>query len=468
MRIVAKQERETMVKISSILAGALATSALAISAAFAMNDYAPTYGFYAGSSHAHTSYTASHGEMLDRKGCAGVRIYGPMRDNPQVDDWSQEPAKGANGCYGMYVMKGWQYRSPDTKLKDDWQQYQDLPEKHFTAAKAAGFDWYVTTDHSQEAAFFPLGPDNPQWLASKRAAEASIDSDFVGLAGFEYSENNGPDGMGHFTVINTSDISNALLPGVDLAHFYRWLATAKPSGEGPVVVGFNHPQPDSYAGFTGRTEAATEIIALIELINSNSRVHYEGFLAALDAGWKVSPTSGLDNHGITTIPTLKSRAFVLATAKTKAAILDAMRKRRTYASFDSNIQARYTVNDAIMGSTLTRPGVFRFDVSITDPDTADPRARITKLDIVSDGGKIVATHSPSRPATAVRWQPTVRDTNAHYFFVRVWSAGGGDSLKSEASQPVAWLAPVWTGIPMPAKPMPPAVATSAAGGDNDS
>ena len=441
-----------MVQVARILAGALASAAvLTTSTVFAMDDVA--YKIYAGSSHAHTIYTASHGEMLDRKDCAGVRSYGPMRDNPELEDWSQEPPRGTSSCYAMFVLKGLQYRTPERKLKSDWQKYQGRPEQHFSAAKAAGFDWYVTSDHSQEAAFFPLGPNNPQWLASKRAAEASIDRDFVGLAGFEYSENNGPDGTGHFNVINTSDISNALLAGVGLAQFYSWLATAKPSGEGPIVVGFNHPRPDDYAGFTGRTEAATEVIALIELINSNSRVHYDGFLAALDAGWKVSPTSGLDNHGLTGIPTLKSRAFVLAAAKTKAALLEGMRKRRTYASLDSNIQARYSVNGAIMGSTLAQPGVFRFDISITDPDSADPRAKITKLDIVSDGGKVVATHGPSTPATTIRWQPTVRDAKAHYFFVRVWSAGGGDSPKSEANQPVAWLAPVWTGIPMAAKPM---------------
>ena len=150
---------------------------------------------------------------------------------------------------------------------------------------------------------------------------------------------------------------------------------------------------------------------------------------------------------------MKSRVFVLATAKTKTAILDAMRHRRTYASLDDNIQCRYTVNGAIMGSTLHQPGTYRFDITINDPDKDDPRANITKIDIVKDGGQVVQTYTPEEPSTSAIWKPVVHDTTAHYFFIRVWSAGGGDAPKPDASQPVAWLAPVWTGRPSPMQPM---------------
>jgi hypothetical protein len=338
-------------------------------------------------------------------------------------------------------------------LRPDWQIFQGPPSDHFAKAKASGFDWYVVTDHSQEAAFFPLGPNNPQWTATKREAREATDKDFVALAGFEFSENDGPGGTGHINVINSEDIVNALLPGVDLNYFYRWLATAKPNGAGPVVASFNHPGPHSYADFTARTPQATDIITLFEVLNSNWHVHYEGYLAALDAGWKVSPTSGLDNHGTRGIATLKSRVFVLAESKTKTAILNAMKQRRTYASLDNNIQCRYTVNGAIMGSTLKRPNVFRFQIQVNDPDKSDPRAKITRLDIVKDGGTVVQTYQPSEPSTSVSWNPEIRDADAHYFFVRVWNAGGGDSPKPDPDRPIAWLAPVWTGVPSPMKPM---------------
>ena len=62
-----------------------------------------------------------------------------------------------------------------------------------------------------------------------------------------------------------------------------------------------------------------------------------------------------------------------------------------------------------------------------------------------DGGKVVETFNPDEPAFAVKWSPRVNDSRAHYFFVRVWSAGGGDVSNAKPKNPVAWLAPVWTG-----------------------
>jgi hypothetical protein len=139
-----------------------------------------------------------------------------------------------------------------------------------------------------------------------------------------------------------------------------------------------------------------------------------------------------------------SRTFVLATNLTKVAVLDAMKHRRTYASLDHNIQCRYRVNGAIMGSTLERPGVFQFDIAISDPDTGKPQDKITRIDIVKAGGAVVETFKPT-PAWSVRWSPTISDSTNRYFFVRVWNVGGGDAPGADPAKPVAWLAPVWTG-----------------------
>jgi hypothetical protein len=136
---------------------------------------------------------------------------------------------------------------------------------------------------------------------------------------------------------------------------------------------------------------------------------------------------------------------VLATAKTKAAILDAMKHRRTYASLDKNLQARYSVNGAIMGSTLNKPSKLKFDISISDPDTSSPKDQITKIDIVKDGGAVAQTYTPPAPGYSMHWTPEIDDAGSHYFFVRVWTAGGGDAPNPKPEEPVAWLAPVWTG-----------------------
>jgi hypothetical protein len=38
------------------------------------------------------------------------------------------------------------------------------------------------------------------------------------------------------------------------------------------------------------------------------------------------------------------------------------------------------VNGAIVGSTLARPNSFKFDIQISDPDTNQPKDKITKIE----------------------------------------------------------------------------------------
>jgi hypothetical protein len=382
------------------------------------------YHIYAGNTHAHTSLTWSHGDQ--------------WVNSKSKDDENKEP--------GIEVTAdGTQYPAKSKVLKDDWQKHQGPPAEHFALAKANGYDFYVTSDHSQEAGFHPVSSSNADWSATKKAAAEATDANFVALAGFENSENNGPGGKGHLNVINSAEYLNALAKGVDLPYLYNWLKTARSNGEGPIVASFNHPGAHQYNDWGYRDPEITEVITMLEVINSNNRVHYDGFVHALDKGWKVSPICGNDNHGFYGITHQKSRTFVLATEKTKVAILDAMKHRRTYASLDQNIGCRYSVNGAIMGSTLDKADEFRFEISISDPDTTDPKDKITKIDIVKDGGAVAETYTPASADYTMTWSPTIHDSESKYFFVRVWNAGGGDAPKADPEKPVAWLAPVWTG-----------------------
>jgi hypothetical protein len=57
---------------------------------------------------------------------------------------------------------------------------------------------------------------------------------------------------------------------------------------------------------------------------------------------------------------------------------------------------------------------------------------------------VVQTHTPT-PANSLRWTPEIHDSTARYYFVRVWNASGGDAPGVDPANPVAWLAPIWTG-----------------------
>lgn len=392
---------------------ALASCAAAQLPAQETNLPAPVYHIYAGNTHSHTAYTWSHGEQ-----------------------W-RNPSH-------LVVNNSLSHPGPQNVLKPNWQKVQGPPSEHFALARSEGYDFYVSTDHSQEEALNPVSPTNAAWLATGKEAAEATDAHFVAFRGYEHSENNGPGGKGHINVINSAEYLNALAPGVDLPYLYKWLKTVPSNGDGPVVASFNHPGPHQYADWADRDPQITDIITMLEVVNSDKGSHYQGFVNALDKGWKVSPIAGADNHGLTGVKNRKARTFVLATNLSKAALLDAMKHRRTYASLDGNIQCQYTVNGQIMGSTLDGPGVLKFDISISDPDTDEPSDRITKIDIVKDGGVVVEADKPS-PAYSVRWRPVINDTSSKYFFVRVWSAGGGDTADANPDQPVAWLAPVWTG-----------------------
>lgn len=375
------------------------------------------YHIYAGNTHAHTIFTMSHGSQYDHI--------------PNSKPYMFTDSEGVS-------------HTRNTILKPDWYKFQGLPSVHYALAKKNGFDFYITTDHSQEAGYHPTSPISAAWLATNEEAMLATDKNFVAIRGYEHSENNGPGGKGHINVINTATYLNALEKGIDIPLLYKWLDTVSSNGNGPVVASFNHPGAKQYDNWAYRDPKITDIITMLEVINSDWHIHYEGFVHALDAGWKVSPVSGLDNHNLWGISNQKSRTFVLATAKTKIAILEAMKNRRTYASLDQNIQCKYSVNGKVMGSTLDKPHTFQFDIYISDPDLKEPKDKITKIDIVKDGGEVVKSYSPS-PAWSVHWNPVIKDSGNRYFFIRVWSAGGADNDKSKPENPVAWLAPVWTG-----------------------
>src|SRR5512133_2788421 len=123
-----------------IVAPFVATSSLP--GAATMAPAAEDYHIYAGSTHAHTQFTWSHGEQWAsaEKGEGG----GKMRISPEG---AQSPAESA-------------------KLKQDWEKNnQGPPAEHYARAKAAHYDFYTTTDHSQEAGFYPTSPKNSTWLA---------------------------------------------------------------------------------------------------------------------------------------------------------------------------------------------------------------------------------------------------------------------------------------------------------------
>ncbi|MBU2947359.1 hypothetical protein KO521_11625 [Zobellia uliginosa] len=372
----------------------------------------------AGNTHSHSIMTYSHGEHLQKK---------------------EGFVKGDKILYidSLYVS-----RPLNTFLKDNWQLFQGLPDKHYSEAKKAGLDFYCVTDHSQEEAFSPSYINNTAWTIAQKHAETASGNAFTAFSGVEHSENNSDNGRGHFNVIGSSSYINALKPGIDIPYFYSWLKKNSENEKtgNPIVVTFNHPEKNQFNNWAYRDKDITDIITLLEIINGH-KSHYSGFLGALEKGWKVSPVAGFDNHNYNSIKDFETRTFVLAKSNIQKDILEAMRKRRTYASFDRNLECRYSVNDSLMGSVIPQSHSYEFKIYINDPDTTKPSNKIIKIDIVGDGNKILKSLQPKNPQHRLIWNVTLNQTDVkNYLFIRVWN----DMERTEGSiEPVAWLAPVW-------------------------
>lgn len=311
-------------------------------------------------------------------------------------------------------------------------QYSDgdgTPADHFSLAKQNGYDFYVLTDHSL--------PKYPGYTVanhedSKKQAAAYTDSTFVGLVGFEFSENSDPAGTGHINGINTDTTVDASASRVTLATFYDWLVNE--AKVRPTVASFNHASPSTHNSFGYLTVARREVMALFEVFNQKN-VHYPALIAALDKGWRVSPIGGMDNHGvygITNFTNLPTRTGVWAESLTADGLVSAMRQRRTYGTIDSNLRVRYTVNGQMMGSVLSAPSSLAFAIEASDPDTGVAQDAITKIDIVTEAGAVVA--SKTFGAHAVKWAPTLTGAKK-YYLVRVYT--------QERTDPTAYAAPIW-------------------------
>src|SRR5262245_50318288 len=119
---------------------------------FASAAATPEYHIYSGNTHSHTVRTWSHGEQY-------------TKETEETGDKKQP---------GISVSPdGTQQAAKSKVLRADWKQHQGPPSEHYALAKANGYDFYIVTDHSQEAAFAPTSPTNTAWLSTKReAAEA--------------------------------------------------------------------------------------------------------------------------------------------------------------------------------------------------------------------------------------------------------------------------------------------------------
>ncbi len=301
------------------------------------------------------------------------------------------------------------------------------------ARDTAGFDFYAITDHAEFL--------NPLtwWDTGCQVNRFNRDGDFVAIRGFEWSNPY----YGHSCVWNTPAYTNAILnPAPDL--FYSWLVLNNGLAE------FNHPGRE--AGVFDQMaykESGVKQFCAMEVGNKevgvNDAEYFNWYIQALDKGWILAPTENQDNH---TTATNSHRTVVVAPSLTRDNVLDALRQRRVYSSDDPNMDVVFKCNNAWLGSTIQAGAgdTLTFEVAVEDDEN------ISKLELVSNGGEVVAEKSfnPASNSRKVHWEPSFSVTEhaagTSYFLLRVTEqdTNGEDDLGK--GYQMAVTAPVWVDV----------------------
>jgi len=323
-----------------------------------------------------------------------------------------------------------------TSWSDGWE---GTPADAYAAAKAGGADFMATTDHAHYIVGSP-------WADTQAMAAAATTSTFVAIPGYEYWMPSSGEcnvfGTANMPPSLTSSTTGQSNPGNRakswdaIAALYDWLVAPAQAG---AVAQYNHPHymTKDFQEYDGWSAARDQGMGMLEIDNEGT-IAEDSFVLALDKGWHVMPTCNSDTHYPNWIAGYEFRTVLLATSLTPAGLYDAMRNQRGYGTEDKNLRVAYTLNGAVMGSTLAAPATsYAARIHVEDPDGAGDA--ISGLEIVSDGGVVVASKAAN--ANVVDWTVTLSSATARYFYVRVTTASnstGGPGL-------TAWTAPVWTG-----------------------
>ncbi len=323
---------------------------------------------------------------------------------------------------------------------------------------SANVDFVAFTDHSNY--FDKSGEANPEdalydmslataysqetWKSYKDAVAAfnASQSDVVAIAGFEMTWSGGP---GHINTFNTPGIvsrNNTTLNNktsdAGMKAYYALLS--QPEGVDSLSQ-LNHPGSTfgTFSDFNYWNPVIDSRVFLVEVGNGEGQVgaggyypSYEYYTMALDKGWHVAPSNNQDNHKGKWGNANDARDVIITDDFSEQGIYAAIRAMHMYSTEDKNLEIGYTLNDLLMGSSISVvPEKLNISVTVNDPDASDS---ISKVEVIVNSGKTVYTWSdPAELATGAL--SVELDPDYSYYYIRV-TEGDGD---------LAVTAPVWVG-----------------------
>jgi hypothetical protein len=288
-------------------------------------------------------------------------------------------------------------------------------------------DFLAVTEHNHVAAGMSLA--NYAALENECAA-ANDDGNFVAIFGQEW----GIADNGHVNVFESPTLfgwdagqHDVFVDPTDYAGLYSAII-AHPPANYPPIASFCHPSSGDFNDFEV-TNDGKAVVHLMALVNGPAQstatdesdignTNFDGpFAIALQKGYRVSPTGDQDNHNANWGATTEGRTAVLANAKTKSEILNAMAARRTYATQDHNVVVHFSAEGHAMGEAFNSEEGIRIAARITDPDPSDAVARIELYRGIT-GGASAAPIAYNTGSSTLQWRELESfgaGTEAHYF-----------------------------------------------------
>ncbi len=333
-------------------------------------------------------------------------------------------------------------------------------EAYLQAASQGQVSWFALTDHNHLFDDACAGCAASALVARYRdglaAAQAATTADFVGIYGMEWGTISGG---GHVALYDVPQLfgwepyAEVQTPETDYLALYA--AASDPANQGPYgsAGAFCHPGTGDFNGFA-RSAAGLSVVSGLAVISgpynasgtafADAGTRYAGpkaftdvYQFALQRGWRIGPEAHPDAHCWNYGTSTRNRTVLLAPALTKAALMEAMRRRRFYAASDMNAQVFFGTADYahVMGESF-QSGAAALDLLlwVHDPD-GSPVATVDLYEgnpSAGGGAPVRLGMASSGPETYGASVP-VPASGESYFYAYVTLANGAE----------IWTAPLW-------------------------
>jgi hypothetical protein len=298
------------------------------------------------------------------------------------------------------------------------------PAIAYTYARDIGkLDFFSLADHEYSLS-------QAEYTQMKKTAD-SINQDgvFTAFYGFEWSHST----IGHVAVIGSSDYClSGSSPTNTFTGLVNWLSSHD------CIAFFNHPGRQNSTGieFSHFTTAPSDKFVGMELWNKTDRFedyyytdgYYSGdgnlgfYDEALIRNWRIGAAGSEDNHSTNWGNMTPSKLAVLAPAKTRTDIMNALKARRFYSTYDNTLALSFKIGGNEMGSVITGE-TYTLQIQASDA-VGDNFSQVQLL----KNGMVVNTWTPGTNTINISQNITCFD--GEYYYVRLKQSDNDEVVSS--------------------------------------